>query len=416
MGKISFGDMPEPIKEHVKDYFAYIWLVEGLGNSHIRGVMTTLRLMVDILRARHGSVPSPLMLTREDAQAIEEHVAALAQTRGRAPVAVIARFAAFLREHHDGQPSDFKPDPANVPPDRWLRRTYTEGLERLIPDEVSAALMEAMSLHVSICEEQGRRGVHVSLADRLYPSIIPLMMGSGRRISEILLLRRHPLREPDDDELLETGPGVWLCYVDTKRGEGKREAFIGEPMAGVVRDAVRHALAATVELTECMDLDRLFITDSAGGGKRGTVHTVSAAAFSLWLNGRTADDGSVERPGFIHRYCITYRDGYYPIDPHQARHTLAHKAYIGGASHHDVGDHLGHKRVSVGLNPMTNVYIHGEQRQVEQIRAMHTRRGLFGKALPVINGRDARVEGLRAEDVHIWREQGLVVQPTHYGH
>src|SRR5207248_5185759 len=96
-------------------------------------------------------------------------------------------------------------------------------------------------------------------------------------------------------------------------------------------------------LSQTSGLDRLFLMNSRMGSD-GHIRPVSARAFTSWLNGRMDDDGHVLRAGFIHRYHITYQGSYYQMDPHQARHTLAHKAYLGGASYVDVGDHLHHRR------------------------------------------------------------------------
>lgn len=416
-GKMSFVEFPGQLKCYVKDYVAYAWLGHDMSNSWIRVMLVSLRMMVRVLSERHGEMPSPLVLDREDARSIEEYIAALDQRRRRARVSLIARFAAFLRDHHDGRPDDFWPDPGNVPPDPARSRSYSEGLERLIPDEVSSALMDALEQHRRDCEARARQvGAGVPLSEILYSSALMPMIASGRRGSEILRLSRNPLRPPTDDELAKTGPGLWLIYDNTKMDLGVQEAFIPEPLAPLVDEAVGRAREATQSLAEASGLDRLFLTDTGGGGKKGTIHTVSMPAFLLWFNGRMTDDGRVERPGFIHHYGITYRGAYYQIDTHQFRHTLAHKAYAGGAGYKEVGDHLGHKRTLLGLSPMTGIYIHGEATHVDRIRAMHARGTLVGKSMALVNGKDARVNELRPEDVHIWRDQGMVVQPTLYGH
>ncbi len=416
-GQVSFSDFPEVFKDDVKDFIAQAWLGDNLSNTWIRSTLGTLRRLMDALREHHAELPSPLMLTREDARLIEEHVKRLDIIRKRPSIATLAEFAVFLRENHDGQPADFRPNPANVPPTSRSKQTYTEGMERVIPDEVSAAVMWAATYHVRRRDALAHQpNLKPPLHDVLYPSVVQISHPSGRRISEILLLTRKPLREPTEDELVHTGPGVWLLYCDTKLGHGEREAFIPEPLAAIVRDAVTRVATATAHLAEESKQDRLFLTDAVMAGKRRLIRTVSARAYTLWLNGRMTAEGKVERPGFIHRYCVTYRGQYYQIDPHQTRHTLATKAYLGGAEYVDVGDHLGHKRSSTGLTPMTGVYIHGMKKQVETIREMNAQRVLTGKALPVINDKNVMIEGLRPEDMAIWREQGMIAQPTLYGY
>src|SRR5260370_42638039 len=105
----------------------------------------------------------------------------------------------------------------------------------------------------------------------------------------------------------------------------------------------------------------------------------------MWLSGAITEEGGVLRGGFIHHYNIKYQGEYYYINPHQTRHTLAHKAYLGGASYVVVGDHLDHARTAERLSPMTDTYIHGQEKDVHRIRQMHDRQLEPGKALPVLN-------------------------------
>lgn len=172
----------------------------------------------------------------------------------------------------------------------------------------------------------------------------------------------------------------------------------------------------TQGLVDTSHLDRLFLTNArAGALDAGTIRGVSSKAFTLWLNGRMTEAGEILRPGFIHRADIRYDGEYYPIDPHQARHTLAHKAYTGGAGYAQVSDHLSHRRTRAGLNPMTGVYIHGEPVAVLQILDNAEQGRLAGTAAPLVENR-AAVVALEPQDVTIYQEQGMIVLPTHYGH
>ncbi len=65
---------------------------------------------------------------------------------------------------------------------------------------------------------------------------------------------------------------------------------------------------------------------------------------------------------------------------------------------------------------MTGVYIHGQERDVKSIREMNERRLVVGKAAPLIENRSVSLRDLESSDVAIWREQGMVVHPTLYGH
>lgn len=127
-------------------------------------------------------------------------------------------------------------------------------------------------------------------------------------------------------------------------------------------------------------------------------------------------NGEVLKGGFVHWYNIKYQGEYYYLNPHQTRHTLAHKAYLGGASYVDVGDYFHHKRTIDGLSPMTSVYLHGQKKDVQLIQEMNARRVVTGKAAPLISNRLVVLNHLDPSDATIWREQGMVLHPTHYGH
>jgi hypothetical protein len=255
----------------------------------------------------------------------------------------------------------------------------------------------------------------------LYTVALVLLLLSGRRISEVLLLRRCCLREPTGGEITKTRhEGIWLIYHNTKSKLEQQEIFMGEPGASLVRKMVERAQSLTEPLASESGLDRLFLTDSRARGYQGDkgiiIRTLTSKSFLAWLNGRMAEDSSVELAGFIHQYMITYTGEYYHLEPHQARHTLAHKAYLGGASYVDVGDHLQHKRTIAGLSPMTSVYLHGHEKDVQLIRQMNNDRTVVGKAAPLIDNRFVILNNLIPTDVTIWQEQGMVLHPTLYGH
>ena len=412
-GRVSFTDFSPEVKNYVKEFIANGILVAGRSNGWAQTSMAALRKAFRFLDQRYTADLSPLNLTRYDAIALEEHLRETGITRARAELGIVARFAAFLREQHNGLPTDFRPNPLAVPAIKGKRRTFSEGLEQVIPDEVSAAVMEAIGRHSLFLEEKSKKSKAKYLQSRqLYLAILVLLFFSGRRISEVLFLERECLREPTADERAETGEGVWLRYDNTKVGLGQQEIFITEPGAGLVREMVARVLALTVSLAETSGQDSLFLTDSPIAGVRG----VTANSFNSWLNGQMAEDDRIIRTGFIHLYNIRFQGKYYYINPHQMRHTLAFKAYMGGASYVDVGDHLQHRRTINGISPMTGVYIHGEAKDVQLIREMHEKREVTGRAAPLIDNRLVVLKALSPVDVAIWREQGMILHPTHYGH
>lgn len=407
---LTFDALPAPWKDDVKAYIVHGLLVDRLSNGWARSTMTVLRRLARLCEDRHAG-QHPTQLDEADARIMERDARNSQRVKARSELRQVARFAEFLRERHAGQPASFRPNPHGLPRPRW-RKTYSEGWERVIPDEVSAALLRAVQerLHGASEIGRGRR------SEELYLVVVILLLFSGRRISELLLLPRDCLRRPTDREVAETGPGIWLLYRNTKTGSQTAETFIPEPGAACVEEAVQRAHRITAPLAETIGMDRLFLTNARAGALHpGIVRTVSAKAFTAWLNGRMTEDGEIQRPGFIHWAQIRYQGAYYPIDPHQARHTLAHKAYLGGASYAQVSDHLGHRYSRAGLNPMTGVYIHGEEGVVRRILDRAERGLLMGRAAPLVENR-ATVVAMEPKDAAVFRAQGLIVQPTHYGH
>ncbi len=413
---VNFATLPETWKADVKAFVADGVLGRNLSNGWAQSTMSCLRLLIDLAVERHGQETGPEALNQQDARRVEEYIRSSGRVRGRGTIQVIAEFADFVRSHRLGEPKRFRPDP-HVVPTQPKRKTYSEGWERVIPDEVSSALLQAVKSRWEVLKVENRpvRGGRLR-SEELYLGVVVLLLFSGRRISELLLLPRECLRELTSRELEQTGPGIWLVHHNTKTGTGLDEAFIPEPAAEMVRDAVMRIQVLTQGLAAISGLDLLFITNAQAGALNvGTIRGVSSNAFRLWLNGRMTEDGQVLRPGFIHRADIRYMGEYYPIDPHQGRHTLAHKAYMGGADYAQVSDHLGHRRTRAGLNPMTGVYIHGEQDAVRQILDHADRGRLVGKAAPLVENRSA-VISVEPKDVAIYQEQGMLVLPTHYGH
>ncbi len=413
--RLSFRAFPPLVKEDVKEFIARDSWGAGFSNSSMQGILSILRQAIAFLEQRLGDEFSPTNLTRNDAIAIEEYFTYLEnQYTRRNHIACVARFAAFLRERHAGEPADFRPDPQAMPYTSNTGRSYSQGLEQVIPDEVSEALMEAIYQHSLFLQERAKITSPEQMStDHLYLVVLMLLLFSGRRVSEVLLMKRDCLREPTVEEMTETDPGIWLAYHNAKAHLGQKEIFITEPAAQLVREQVARVREWTDALARESKLDKLFLTNWQRGGN---IRVPTRDTFASWLSGDISEDRRILRPGFIHRYNIKYQGEYYYINPHQTRHTLAHKAYLGGASYVVVGDHLDHTRTTAGLSPITGVYLHGQEKDVQLIREMNDRRLLRGKALPVLNNRSAAVRNLDPCDVAIWREQGMMVHPTHYGH
>jgi hypothetical protein len=191
--------------------------------------------------------------------------------------------------------------------------------------------MEAIGREQVLLEERIKHTkAKLPVTEFLYTVALALLLYGGRRISEVLLLRRCCLRVPTRDEISEIRQeGIWLIYHNTKGKLDQQEVFLGEPGASLVHKMVERARTLTEPLANESGLDRLFLTDSKrrySPEDKGVVRLLTSASFVNWLNGRVAEDRSVEKAGFIHQYNIRYNGEYYQLDPHQARHTLAHKA------------------------------------------------------------------------------------------
>lgn len=129
--KLSFHAFPPSVKDDVKEFIARDYWGAGLSNGSIRTVLSVLKGAIAFLEQRLGEDFSPSNLTRYDAIAIEEHFTYLKNLYARrAYIAHVARFAAFLRERHAGEPADFRPDPQAIPYTMSTGKSYSQGLEK----------------------------------------------------------------------------------------------------------------------------------------------------------------------------------------------------------------------------------------------------------------------------------------------
>ncbi|MFL5626973.1 MAG: hypothetical protein ACJ788_15425, partial [Ktedonobacteraceae bacterium] len=263
-GRVSFTDFTPPVKRYVKEFVANGILVKGLSNGWAHGSMAALRKTFRFLEERHGADISPLKLTRCEAFEVEEYFRHSGIASARKQLAIVARFAMFLREQYEGAPADFRPNILAAPKNEYKKRTFTEGIEQVIPDEVSEALMEAVGLHQLFLNEKIKRSKAKYLrSHQLYLAVLVLLFFSGRRISEVLLLSRECLREPSSAEQAKIEEeGVWLLFDNTKVGLGQGEIFITEPAAALVRTMVERVRVLTDALAKGGVCDGLFLTDS----------------------------------------------------------------------------------------------------------------------------------------------------------
>lgn len=412
--QVSFKEFRPAMALEVKNFVLTLIAERELANSSIQSALCALRQMVRCLAPAHGADFSPMTLSQRDARVLEDYFAREGGRNAREQLARIARFAEFLRDTYDGRPADFRPDPRRVPKFDLRQRPYSEGLNRLIPDDVSAAIMRAIGRIVH--EETSRRVP--SLRQLQNCTAIVLVLVSARRISEILRVSRKCLRSPSNIELERIGAGVWLIFTNTKTGDGAAdEVYIPEPAASLVRSLTERIHRMSADLAEESGKDFLFLRrGKRQGGRPGAIGVVSQASLRLWFNGKTDEKGTVCRPGFIHRFGIRYKGRFYRLRFHQGRHTLSHAGYMRGASYIQIGDYLGHWRPRSGLSPMTGVYVHGGAKANEEIARMRSRRNKTENGDGLAKDREVRFLPPTAQEVLVSQEQGILLVPNHYGH
>ena len=146
---INFEEFPASWKEEVKAYAAEAILARRLSNGWLKSTLTTLRLLVKLAGERHPMDVPPTLLDRQDARRLEQHVGAQEQVKGRQTIRTAAVFADFIRERHKGEPASFRPEHRGIPGE-IRNKTYSDGWERVIPDEVSTSVLQAVQSRWSV--------------------------------------------------------------------------------------------------------------------------------------------------------------------------------------------------------------------------------------------------------------------------
>ncbi len=126
--RVVFTSFPDSVKNDVKQYVIDGILGAKLSNQWARATTVTLKKAFQLLAEKHNTHFSPLALTQDDACSIEEYFCQEGHVDARAHIAVVARFATFLREKHQGLPTDFRPNPLAAPSSKNRGRSYSEGL------------------------------------------------------------------------------------------------------------------------------------------------------------------------------------------------------------------------------------------------------------------------------------------------
>ena len=412
---LNFSSLPDWMKMSTKAYVSWAWLGQDLSLSWLQGHLVMLRKLGDYVCQQRPDVRQLADLDREAAEGFVHYL-----RQGTSPenayrqTCEAGQFAHWVRNQYNVAHS-FRPRSYAIKP----RQTGVadSGEDRVIPTSVMEQLLSAASRrHTDLWARwKNPRSRHPRASELLYLQVLRIMAATSLRISQILLMPRSTSEQNRPYRLSQDGeaPGLWITFKETKTHQGVQERFVPQSLAELVQEALDVALAVTDTLAqEAQELDYVFLTQSKGGALGGgAVRPISSKAFALWLNGRHDDEGNVLRPGFIHRHEIRYQGYYYTINPHQSRHTLATRLYLGGAGFGTVVEQLLHR------GNMTGVYTHGRDRDIQELQqALDAETVVGGKVAQALLYPDRVLVGPITDGrLKMLKDEGLYLQVTPYG-
>ncbi|GMA60809.1 hypothetical protein GCM10025859_12490 [Alicyclobacillus fastidiosus] len=403
------------LNPYVKDFMMYNWMVRNLANSTLKQYLSGIDEFSRFLMAERPDVVQINSFDESVARGFTLWVENLDSTIStkRSRYIGIDQFSRWLRRNVDGLET-FYFQPHYFPSPEPTYKTYLDRLEKVIPSEVRLQIMRAIKLEEHRLQgEMDKRfrthkQQHKSALDKLlFCQILKIVMATGRRISNVINLGRDPLRPPGPGD----ADGVWVDYVEAKTRQGVQSVFVPAPMSDIVKEAVHTAQQITAELialAEAADQNQLFLSSKHNIPRRMVYDN-----FIRWLNGKYHRPGSINKleRGFVHRYNITHNGEIYLIRSHNFRHTRSTLLRMGGAGYGTVKNDLLHRSAD-----MTGVYIHAHEQVAKELKELRDNRELSGKAAPLIENKSVRLTGFSDQELSLWREQGLFVQPTIYGY
>lgn len=403
---LKFHSLPHWLKADAKHYVAHLWLEEGLGNGTLWETVLTLCRLARYVTSYQPQISHVFQLDGAVATGLTSYFRTVACSgqRKHTQLKRLLRFANWLRVHYQGTPADFHPE-ADEFPCQNRPRAYLDGHHWVIPDEVTEQIWQAIRKAESEFDPDadlkplGRRSPYTQL---LALQLLKILLATGRRISQLCFLGRHPLRDPTAHE----AAGVWVRYTESKTDQGFQDVFVPEPLAAEVRESVR----VVRELTElhAHGVDFLFLLPAwERRGKRYPARPVTAVWFRTWLNG----DPKQGRPGFLARYDVRHNGEIYHLKTHQSRHTRLTKIRLGGGAYATAKNDAVHRSET-----MTGVYLNSLEPVARELRELHDRRQLMGTLVPLIENKQAQVRELADDDFALFQEQGMFIQLTAYGY
>lgn len=413
---MSFTRFPDWLKPVVKDYVEYLWQVRALSLGTIFDARTCLLKLAGYLAQCRPELRDIRHLTTADVTGFMRSV----QTGRSSAARTLSPFLVWIRTWAtEGAAKDIFFTSGDYQPPR-KHATFIDGMEKVVPREVRVQLLQALQQEERQLRE--RLGQHAS-HDHGYTGafrrlvlcqIVKLLMLSGRRLSHICRLKRRPLplQEPKPGE----AHGVWLVWDETKFTKGLRPVFIPTvedgDCAAIAREAIHTALVLTADLVQVakpMHQHLLFLVYTHARGSEDIVRPVHRNDLHWYVNGRWSN-GVLVSPGLIQRYNIRHHGEPYAIKFHGFRHARATEMHEGGAGLGTIQQDLVHSS-----RRMSGVYTHGLAPVVADLLQLQDQGALRGIALPLIQDKWVQIARLSEQDMTLWRDQGMFVQPTRYG-
>ena len=413
--RLNFADLPAWLKMPAKAYVSWGWLAQDFSLSWLQERLVMLRKLGHFVRQERPDIRQLADLDRGAADGFVQYLRQDTSPGNAHRQACEAdQFGHWLRQQYNVA-HHFRPRRYATKP-RFTGAADSRD-ESVIPTTVMEQLLSAASRrHTELWTRWANpRARHPRASELLYLQVLRIMAATSLRISQILLMPRITSEHGKPYRLARDGeaPGLWISFRETKTHQGVQERFVPQSLAELVQEALDVALAVTDTLAqEAQELDYVFPTQSKGGAMGGgTVRPISAKAFTVWLNGRHDAEGNVLRPGFIHRHEIRYQGYYYTINPHQSRHTLATRLYLGGAGFGTVVEQLLHR------GNMTGVYTHGRDRDIQELQqALDVETVAGGKVAQALLDPDRVLVGAITDGrLKMLKEEGLYLQVTPYG-
>jgi site-specific recombinase XerD len=412
---INFSKFPIQFQDVVKKFVHWMWLISDYSNPTIQNVLKNMSDFCNYLAESYPSVTSLDQLDRTIAIGFERIIKnkPIKKVVKKQYISNISMFAFWVRKNCES--SSFIFNKITVKKGE-TPTSYLDLDKKILPQEVRDQIMIALKteedrlfklyylykkMYAKAGELRNPKEIRMKI---IYCQVLKFLMLTGRRISQVLLLGPSPLLEPKIHE----ARGIWVIWNESKTDQGQQSVFVPEPTDEILRNAIKitndlksDMIERSPHLREAVD-KYLFINDNHKN-KNGTV---KYNAFVGWLK-----HDKKTCPSLMRRYNITHEGKLYDIKTHSFRRTRTTLMRQNGAGIGTVKNDLLHRSID-----MTGVYIHGDSHVKEEINDLHYRRELLGITAPLIESKEVRINEISGDDLQLWKEQGMFVQPTKYGY